>query len=477
MYKALIIAVDLYKTGSNLPNTINDANEIKRLLLEEPSVFQEENVQYIHGNLATKAVLDASLNSFLNHAESDDVLFLYWAGHGDLLGDEAFFVPFDSSELIPMEGVRNLIDGTKANTVVSFFDTCHSGAITRKTQKELLRGIEISGEGKILIAACTLEQGAWDRNGHGAFTDYLLQGLTGSAANAQGDIDIYTLYSFISTNLKQEYTDSSQIPVLKSTLTGPPVILKRTTQRNQTISTPSSNTHKVNSSGLHFLLGNFSGVYNECTENDSGIQLILKNVSSVDGQQLKSMRHSEQPFVVHEEAYTSRVNNVDVRSTSEGTVYSIQLQPQHAKNSFFDSNMSYNENGRMVTAEDIIYMRIERILLGTKHSEPYAHSIFNLVETAIMQPHNSAMKVMPNLIEALLAKGLNLQQVRIAAIANLILTNTLEKIEKLEFQVANGDIVNIQLIGFGPKYYANAEATRIEFNQAASIQLGNIIQN
>lgn len=478
MYKALIIAVDSYKMGNNLPNTINDANEIKSLLLEEPSFFQEENVQYIQGNLATKAVLDASLNSFFNNAENDDILFLYWAGHGALLDDDAFFVPFDSSDptsLIRMSDVRNLIDGTKANTVLSFFDTCHSGAIARKTQREMLRGIEVSGEGKILIAACTLDQSAWDRNGHGAFTDYLIQGLTGSAANTQGDIDIYTLYSFISTSLRNEFTDSSQIPVLKSTLSGPPIILKRTTQRNQTTSKSSSNNFIVDSSGLHFLLGNFSGAYDEYMENDSSVNLILKNVSSMDGQQIKFMRNSEQLFAIHDEAYTARVNSVDVRSTSEGNVYSIQLQPQHSKNSFFDSNISYNENGRNVSADDIIHMRIERILLGAKHNEQHANSVFNLIEHAIMQPQNSAMKVIPNLIETLLAQGLNLQRVRIFTIANLILTNTLEKIEKLKFEVVNGDIVNIHLIGFGPQYYSNVAPARIEFDRTVSINLSDVI--
>lgn len=480
MYKALIIAVDTYIMANELPNTVNDANEIKNLLLEEPSLFQASNVQYIQGNIATKAVLEASLNSFFNNVNTDDILFLYWAGHGALLNEDAFFVPFDAidtNSMIQMSYVRDLIDGTKATTVLSFFDTCHSGAIARKNQREILRGIEVNGEGKILIAACTSDQSAWDRNGHGAFTDYLIQGLNGAAGNTKGDVDIYNLYSFISTNLKAEFTDSSQIPVMKSTLNGPPIILKRVTQRNQFSNISTQNHFKIDSSGLYFFLGNFSNVYDEYNETDSGIYIILKNVSPTEEKQIKSMRNTEQIFAIHNEAHSVHVNSIDIRSTKEGTIYSIQLQPQPSKNNFFGSNMSYNDNGRTVTGEDITNMRIERILLGTKFTEQYPNRSFSLIEHAIMEPQNSYMKVIPNLIESLITKGFNLEQVRIVTIANLILTDTLANVEKLEFEVIDNNLVNIHLIGYRPQYYSNVPPSRIEFNRAVSIKLKHEVQN
>lgn len=480
MYKALIIAVDSYRMGNNLPNTINDAKEIKNLLLEEPSLFESSNVQYIQGNIATKAVLEASLNNFFKDAKTDDILFLYWAGHGALLNNDAFFVPFDakySDTMIRMSDVRKLIDVTKANTVLSFFDTCHSGAIARKAQREILRGIEVSGEGKILIAACTSDQSAWDRNGHGAFTDYLLQGLTGRAANNEGDIDIYNLYSFISNELTKEFTDASQIPVMKSTLNGPPIILKHTKQRNQTITTTKPNHFKLNSSGLYFLLGNFLGAYDEYAETDSGIDLKFKNISSMDDKYIRTMRNTEQIFAIHDDAYSVRVNSIDIRSTTEGTVYSLQLNTQPSKNNSFISNMSYNENGKIVTTQDIANMRIERILLGTKRNAQSANQQFSLIEHAIMDSQNSPIKVTPNLIKSSVAKDFNLEQIRIITIAHLILTDTLDNIEKLEFEVIDSNLANIHLIGYLPQYYSNVAPSKIEFNQAVSIKLNEGIQS
>lgn len=239
MYKALIIAVDQYEKVSHLPNTVNDAREIKRLLLEFPSLFKEQDVQIFHGSISKKVILQATLNSFFQGASNSDVLFLFWAGHGAIINGQGYFVPYDGdvqsveNSMIPMHAVKELIDQTSANTVLSFFDTCHSGAVTRMIQNEMTRGLEVKGSGKVLIAACTESQGAWDRSGHGAFTDYLIRGLEGEASDLNGDVDVYNLYSYISKKLDEEF--KNQDPVIKSTLNGKPLLLKRVVNRGQEI--------------------------------------------------------------------------------------------------------------------------------------------------------------------------------------------------------------------------------------------------
>lgn len=46
VYKALIIAVDQYSSVNSLPNTVNDALEIKRLLLEAPSLLRNKMYKF-----------------------------------------------------------------------------------------------------------------------------------------------------------------------------------------------------------------------------------------------------------------------------------------------------------------------------------------------------------------------------------------------------------------------------------------------
>lgn len=191
-----------------------------------------------------------------------------------------------------MSEVRDLIDQTAATTVLSFFDTCHSGAITRNIQQELLRGLEVKGSGKVLIAACTESQYAVDRAGHGAFTDYLIQGLEGEAADRNGDIDVYNLYSYVSKKLNEEISD--QNPVIKSTLNGKPLLLKRTINRNQLTSEKENAIQNINSSGLSFWLGSIITDYDECYSKNKGeYQITLINPDSKIEQALKDMRGGE----------------------------------------------------------------------------------------------------------------------------------------------------------------------------------------
>jgi len=250
VYKALIIAVDQYSSVNNLPNTVNDAVEIKRLLLESPSFFNDQDVQVFQGSISRKDILQSALRSFFISADSSDILFLFWAGHGAFVKNEGYFVPFDADinspqeTMIKMTEVRDLIEQTSAKTVLSFFDTCHSGAVARNIQREMVRGLEVKGSGKVLIAACTEQQVAWDRTGHGAFTDYLIKGLEGKAADRNGDIDVYNLYSYVSKKLNEEF--GNQNPVIKSTLNGVPLLLKRTVSRGKPSLLTNSKTDSIN---------------------------------------------------------------------------------------------------------------------------------------------------------------------------------------------------------------------------------------
>lgn len=69
--------------------------------------------------------------------------YFYWVGHGAFINNEGYFVPFDgdihslNASMIKMSEVRNMVNQTTANTVLSFFDTCHSGAIARTIQQEM----------------------------------------------------------------------------------------------------------------------------------------------------------------------------------------------------------------------------------------------------------------------------------------------------------------------------------------------------
>lgn len=477
VYKALLIAVDQYLNTSPLPNTVNDVSEIKRLLLEPPSFFKKENVEVFQGNIAKRNILYSVLTSFFEDALPNDILFLFWAGHGYLHNNnEGYFVPFDGDiyhpedSMIKMTDVRDLIDHTVAGTVLAFFDTCHSGAVARNIQHEMVRGLEVKGSGKVLIAACTSNQEAWDRNGHGAFTDYLIRGLEGEAANANGEIDVYNLYSYVNTKVTEEFKD--QTPVMKSTLTGKPLLLKRVVKReSQSFGTsPTIGTKIVNSSGSYFWLGELTCEYDEYREPKAGTyELVLKNPDGKTERVLKSMQqnNSQYAFSVRNFADMVTVKNIRVESQKENTTVTLTLVSLGNAISSTFPEMSINLMGKSLSADDIALLRLRRILFGEKSSRH--DSSFALLESMIMNPSNARVPVIADLLRVLKGKGYTMEQIRGKVVEQLILTGTLQEIEDLTFIVENGVIKKVCLQGYRPKYYANVESTKIEINESVNI--------
>ena len=80
----------------------------------------------------------------------------------------------------------------------------------------------VQGQGKLIIAASTPEQKAYESAaiGHGLFTEALLRGLKGEAAN-KGEVTVNSLYDYID---KQMGSDR-QRPMMFGQMTGRVVLM------------------------------------------------------------------------------------------------------------------------------------------------------------------------------------------------------------------------------------------------------------
>ncbi|MFJ7951797.1 caspase domain-containing protein [Lysinibacillus sp. NPDC096418] len=471
-YKAFLVAANLnIDPGfSSLPNTLNDVREIKTLLTEAPSNFEDENVQEYTGNIVKNRLINFALQDFFESAVADDVLFLFWAGHGHLYQEEGFLVPYDgltndtANTMIRMSDVNTWIENCSAKTVITLLDTCHSGAIVRG--REVLRGLEITGSGKIIIAACQPSQYAYDRKGHGAFTDYLIQGLSGSAANADGIIDIYNLYSFITNKLSIEFS-GQQIPVLhSSTLSGVPVEIKRITSRVKE-DILSSQTEEINSSQNSFWLGSISYEYDNFIELSSNIykMTILNPPNSIE-RKLRELNQQKNiiPFSFRNQAYLVKVKNSNIIVENSMEKIEVDLEIVNGTHSSALSGMAVGIGmGKSVSDDEIAKMRAERILLNIPSSSNTSDMTNILLETMIINPTNSSLKeVIPNLISTLQDENYSPTRIRTIAIGYLILTGTVEYIEQLKFHLSNGKITSIHFIGIRKQYYTNVPPYQIE---------------
>ena len=152
----------------------------------------------------TNSVLGALERTF-REVRPDDAVFVYMAGHGAVVKDEYFFVAHDTkadalpTTGVPLKAVKAAFDASPSQRAFLWLDFCHSGGILARElvgipddRTVIERALKVAqGQGKLIIAACTPYQSAWESAhvGHGLFTDSLLSGLKGGAMK-DGEVTI-----------------------------------------------------------------------------------------------------------------------------------------------------------------------------------------------------------------------------------------------------------------------------------------------
>jgi len=218
-YKALLIGVNEYvnkRCYSDLSAVSNDITVMGQILNNSPCQYQ---VAFLSGRNATHTKINKELNHFFE-SEKDDVLFLYWAGHGTV----NHFIAHDTDPAnecgtaIDLRSLADMIEQTRSSAVVVVLDCCHSGAIARGAFD--LR-LSIKGDGKVIMASSDYYQPSYESStlGHGCFTHCFIEGLEGKAASDKGLITVTSLHDYICEQI-DTISGNKQTPVLKLTMAG-----------------------------------------------------------------------------------------------------------------------------------------------------------------------------------------------------------------------------------------------------------------
>ncbi|MBC1324143.1 caspase family protein [Listeria welshimeri] len=197
MRKALVVGIDNY-SQSPLNGCVNDAISVAELLETNGNGSPNFDVKR-EFDIANKAeLLDSIANLFEG---TSDIALLYFSGHGSELGAGFLVTPdYKGRDLgVPMTEVLRLANLSSSKNKIIILDCCFSGklgeiGISDSTESFL-------GEGVTIMTASSRDQVAIEQDGHGIFTNLLLQGLKGSAADISGNITPASLYSFIDQSL------------------------------------------------------------------------------------------------------------------------------------------------------------------------------------------------------------------------------------------------------------------------------------
>jgi len=139
-----------------------------------------------------------------------DQVWLYFAGLGFRYGngESSYMAMADTqaanlqSNSLSSDELRNWVDGLKATQVMVLLDACYSGFGIRHRgiSTEAVREFDDSRAGRVLLAASQADQFALEdrKLGHGLFTYFLLQGLSGKAdLRGRGYVTSSELFTYV----------------------------------------------------------------------------------------------------------------------------------------------------------------------------------------------------------------------------------------------------------------------------------------
>ncbi len=159
----------------------------------------------------------------LKRAQKDDLVLIYYSGHGKLNRSGKLFltaynteVDFLEATALPTAQLYDYVHDSYCNRVVVILDCCYGGAVgnvmTRSTVDDQLQQVS-GGRGIYVLTASTATQTAQEKEGdrYGVFTKHLIQGIqTGQAdLDQDGWIGVDELYRYAHRAVLQE---SSQEP-------------------------------------------------------------------------------------------------------------------------------------------------------------------------------------------------------------------------------------------------------------------------
>lgn len=211
MRKALIIGVDDYPS-TPLYGCVNDAIEVKNALESNGDGSPNFGIK-IETNVTTKSSLKGLIVELFS-GDADIALF-YFSGHGYTDKNESYIVTPDykkNDEGVSMDQILNIANSSKIKNKVIILDCCFSGAFG--SPKILGENACHIGEGISILTASKSDEPSMEINGHGVFTNLLIDALKGGAADLQGHITPGSIYAYIDQALGPWH----QRPVFKTNI-------------------------------------------------------------------------------------------------------------------------------------------------------------------------------------------------------------------------------------------------------------------
>jgi len=237
---AVVIGLSSYADAgiTALTYADDDAESFRDFLLSDASGlqgFKPENVTFLSNEAADTRSIRSALSG-LRVATEDDIVVVYWAGHGApdrFRSDEYYLLTHDTDAgdfagtALSMEDFEGYLDRIEARDILLFTDACHSASVSggaglrgvdNAINEQFLNRLSNAGGGFLTFTASETNQYSRESTqwggGHGVFTYYLLRGLEG-AADENGDriVTVGEMVEYTRQRVQRE-TGNEQVPFI-----------------------------------------------------------------------------------------------------------------------------------------------------------------------------------------------------------------------------------------------------------------------
>ncbi|MEL6586981.1 MAG: caspase family protein, partial [Pseudomonadota bacterium] len=236
---AIVIGVNRFDDPEleDLAFAKNDATALHNLLQGETGEPFDQ-VTLITGGSHADAL--TTIDEVANTTRRDDLLMVYYAGHG-LVRNQRLHLAFPDtratlvqSTAMKYANLRDVVEGAQARARLVILDCCYAGAVgedaPRSALGEQMRQELGSASRTLVLTSATSTQVAREAPdyGHGVFTKHLLDGLRGEAdRGGDGEVDTRELFDFLEDRMLAEDLQKPQ----KFNFSGVrPVALRKTGQ-------------------------------------------------------------------------------------------------------------------------------------------------------------------------------------------------------------------------------------------------------
>ena len=218
----LLVGVNQYQDPnlSSLHYSALDCQGLGEALKEATASFANKEVIIHHDFVSNRpqiAQVQASIKQIVTSAQEGDTILFYFSGHG-ILETQTQQVALcladtDTKQLLttglPLNDLLKQLTNCPASQQLVWLDACHSGGMTLQGTAsladpssqlvEVLRHKAAESTGFYALLSCDRTQQSWEfpELGHGVFTYYLMRGLRGEAADAQGEVEADALYQYV----------------------------------------------------------------------------------------------------------------------------------------------------------------------------------------------------------------------------------------------------------------------------------------